>query len=204
MYVFNRTRITNPTDLPEAKALAVKIASVASKIVGRPITAFETRFGGPGHISWSTPVEDMATLGDLTEKLSADPAFQKLMDKGRSLWGHAEDQLMQIIASSITSSENQLYASTVATPAPGKLAEVVAYGVKVQEYVTKAGFHGVFGASTFGRYGEVGWLAAFDSMTEVDAFQKFLHSDTGMAKLIDSSGPLFVAGSGFNRLVSRL
>ena len=32
MYIFNRTRIVNPTDLPEARELAPTLASAASKI----------------------------------------------------------------------------------------------------------------------------------------------------------------------------
>jgi hypothetical protein len=204
MYVFNRIRIVNPTDLPEARDLAPKLASAASKILGKPITSFETLFGGPGHLSWSGVVEDMATLADDAAKLAADPSYQKLAAKGLSLWGHPEDLLMHIIASSITSSENPLYASTSAVPMPGKIAEAMAFGVKVQEYVTKAGFKGAFAASTFGTYGELGWLGAFDSMTELDAFQKFRTSDAGFAKLVDGSGPLFVANVSVNRLVRRL
>jgi hypothetical protein len=204
MYVFNRIRIVNPTDLPEARELAPKLAATASQILGKPITAFETLFGGPGHLSWSGVVEDMATLGDDAAKLAADPSYQKMVDKGRSLWGHPQDVLMHIIASSITSSENQLYASTSAVPMPGKIAEAMAFGVKVQEYVTKEGFKGVFAASTFGTYGELGWLGGFDSMAELDAFQKFRTSDAGFAKLVDGSGPLFVANASVNRLVRRL
>lgn len=204
MYIFNRTRIVNPTDLPEARELAPKLASAASKILGQPITAFETLFGGPGILSWSGVFEDMATFGDQSAKLAADPTFQKLTDKGRSLWGHPQDLLMHIIASSITSSENQLYASTSAIPLPGKIADAVAFGVKVQEYVTKAGFKGAFAASTFGPYGELGWLGGFDSMAELDSFQKFRNSDAGFAKLVDGSGPLFVANASVNRLVRRL
>ncbi len=204
MYVFNRIRIVNPQDYTEARQLAVKIASAATKIVGQPITAFETRFGGPGAISWSSPVADMAALEDLTTKLATDPGFQKMIEKGRPLWGPADDHLTQIIASNIKSSENRAYASTVATSAPGKLADVVAHGVKIQEYVAKAGFSGLFGSSVFGSYGEVGWLLGLESMAQLDDFRKFQTSDAGFLKLVDSGGSLFLSGSGMNRLVSRL
>jgi hypothetical protein len=37
MYVFNRIRIANPTDLIEARQLAVTIADAATKIVRSPL-----------------------------------------------------------------------------------------------------------------------------------------------------------------------
>ncbi len=204
MYVFNRIRIANPTDVMEARELAVAIAAAATKIVGQPITAFDTRFGHPGAISWSTPVSDMTALTDLTAKLAADPGFNKLVEKGRALWSNPDDGLLQIVSSNITNSNDEFYASTVATPAAGKLAEAMAYGRKVQEYVAKAGFASLFGCSVFGPYGEVGWLLAAQSSAQLDAWQSFRAADPKFAKLVDDGGHLFVPGSGVNRLVSRL
>jgi hypothetical protein len=204
MYVFNRTRIANPTDLPEARRFAVKIAKAATDLVGQPITAFETRFGGPGAIGWSTPVADMANLDELQGKMAADPSMQKMVEKGLAMWGLPDDRLTQIIASSIKSSESSFYSSTTASPAPGKVSEAIAFGVKVQEHVSKAGFAGLFGASVFGSYGEVGWLLGADSMAQLDAFRTFQTTDAGFVKLVDSGGHLFLPGSGTNRLVSRL
>jgi hypothetical protein len=204
MYVFNRIRIANPTDLMEARQLAVTIADAATKIVSQPITAFEARFGHPGAISWSTPVADMTALTDLTAKLAADPSFNKLLEKGRTLWSNPDDGLLQIVASNITNSNDEFYASTVATPSAGKLVEAIAYGMKIQEYVAKAGFASLFGSSVFGQYGQVGWLLAAQSAAQLDAWQAFRSSDPKLAKMVDEGGHLFVPGSGVNRLVSRL
>lgn len=41
MYIFNRIRIVNSTDLPEARELAPRLASAASKVLGKPITALK-------------------------------------------------------------------------------------------------------------------------------------------------------------------
>jgi hypothetical protein len=204
MYVFNRIRTANAVDLPAARLLAPKIAAAASKVTGRPITAFETQFGHPGGISWSTIVKDMADLAEMSAKLASDPAIQALVTQGLPLWGLAEDHLIFIVASSISSSENSYYASTSALPAPGKIADAIAYGIKVQEHVTKAGFAGMFGSSVFGPFGEVGWLLGADSSGGLDAFQDFQHTDAGLASLIGEAGPLFVPGSSINRLVTKL
>lgn len=204
MYVFNRIRRANPADLPAARALAPKLAATASKITGHTVTSFEAVFGDPGVLSWSTVVSDMAQLGVATAKLGADADYQSMVGEGRPMWGHAEDSLIFIVASSITSSEASFYASTVALPAPGKVAEAIAYGVRVQEYVTKAGFAGMFGSSVFGPFGEVGWLLSADSYDGLDAFQTFQQTDAGLVSLISEAGPLFVPGSSTNRLVAKL
>jgi hypothetical protein len=204
MYIFSRTRIANPADAPAARELAVQMATATSKITGQPITAFETRFGDPGSITWSTTVKDMAQLDDLTTKLAADPTYLKLLAQARPLFSLPTDRLMQIVASSITSSQNTLYSSTSAVTSPGNLAAAIGFGIHVQEYVAKAGFAGLFGTSVFGAYGEVGWMLAADSMAEMDRFRAFQTSDAGFAKLIDEGGSLFIPGSGVNRLVSRI
>jgi hypothetical protein len=204
MYVFNRIRTAHSADLPAARSLAPQIAAAATKAAGRPITAFEALFGHPGAISWSTPVTNMADLQEVNAKLAGDSTLQGLVAEGLPLWGLADDHLTFIVASSITSSQNSFYAATTALPVAGKLAAAIEYGVKVQEYVTKAGFAGMFGSSVFGPFGEVGWLLGAESHADLDSFQEFQHTDAGFAAMIDEAGPLFVAGASTNRLVAKL
>jgi hypothetical protein len=206
MFVFRRTRIANPGDQPEARRYAVTVATQASAITGRQITAFETLFGGPaGAISWSTPVKDMADFGAMTEKLNGAPNLSESLAAASKLWAtHGDDALYELVANAITSSDAELYVSTAATPQPGRIADAVVYGVQVQAYLQKAGFQSAFGTSPFGTFGEVGWLLAAGSMKEVDRFRTFTSSDAGFAQLLADSGPLFLPGSGVNRLVRRL
>jgi hypothetical protein len=205
MYILTRTRTANTTDPLAARNLAGQMAIAATKIVGQPVTAFENRFGESGAIIWSTRVDDMAQWDDLTAKLSADPTYQKLASQARPLFSLPTDRLTEILGSSVTSTTvSNLYASTSAVAAPGKIAAAVAHGIKIQEYVAKAGFVGMFGVSAFGAYGEVGWLLPADSAAELDRFHAFRGSDAGFIKLVDDGASLFLPGSGRNLLVSRL
>jgi hypothetical protein len=205
MYIFTRTRTANSTDPFAARDLAGQLAAATTKVIGQPITAFETRFGDPGAITWSTRVNDLADLDDLSSKLAVDPSYLKLIGQAQLLFGLPTDELVQIVSSSVTDKAvRSFYATTVAVAAPGKLAAVVAYGITVHDYVANAGFQGMFGTSVFGNYGQVGWLMPADSMAELDRFRSFQTSDPGFIKLVDEGGPLFVPGSGTNRLVARL
>jgi hypothetical protein len=205
MYIFTRTRTMNSSDPRAARDLAVQMANTASKVIGQPITAFENRFGEPGALTWSTRVNDMAELDDLTAKLTEDPTYLKLLDQARPMFSLPTDRLTQVLSSSVTSATvSRFYASTVAVAAPGKLGAAVAYGIRVQDHVAKAGFTGMFGSSVFGSYGELGWLLAADSMAELDRFRAFQTTDAAFIKLADDAGPLFVPSSGVNRLVSRI
>ena len=192
MHVFNRTRITNPNSVAQAKAFAVEIGQMASTITGRPITPFQNMFGGtPGAIAWSTPLADLADLGDHEAKLSADPGYQKKLADGAGLWiGNAEDRLIQLVSNGLTSSTHLLYGSLMAVARTDKFADAVVFGVQMQEYLQNAGFPGCFGVSSFSAYGEVGWLTGFDSLADVDRLGAFVMSDEGYASRAKAAADL--------------
>ena len=205
MYLFNRTRTANPADLVAARAAAGKIAEKVTAILGQPVTPFETMFGAPGAISFTMTVTDMSQLGANLAILANDPSYQKFIAGYQSLWSsHAEDRLVNIIASGADIANKAYYASTTAIPMPGRLVDATTFGVSAQAYVDKGGFPSLFGSSVFGSYGELGWLVGATDMAGLDGFQSFARTDAGFMQLVDGVGGIFVPGASENRLVRRL
>lgn len=205
MYLFNRTRLANPADLVAARAAAVKISEKITAILGQTVTPFETIFGGPGAISFTMPVADMAQLGANLAILANDPAYQKFIAGYQPLWAsNPEDRLVNIVSSGGEIAGKEFYASTTAVAMPGRLVDASTFGVNAQAAVEKGGFPSLFGSSVFGAYGELGWLVGASDMSGLDEFQKFARTDAGFLQLVDGVAGIFVPGASDNRLVRRL
>lgn len=206
MYLFRRTRVMNPHAAGEARAFAVDIAALASTITGRPITPFETVFGGPaGTIAWSTPVADMVDLDELQQKLLADPEYAKTVSAGAAFFGgNAEDNLEDLVANGISTSDNAMYSGLQVVARSGSMLDAVTFGVRAQEHMQNAGFETAFGASVFGQLGQFGWLVSLDSMARLDELQAFVTTDPGYAELSAAAAEVFDQSLTVRRLARRL
>ena len=206
MYIFRRTRTINPTSDADARAFAVDIAAQASQVTGRPISPLEMVFGGPaGAISWTTPVASLADLGELQATLAADGAFAKAVAAGAKFFtDNAEDNIFQMIANGIETTDSALYSALSVVARPGAVADAVAFGIKMQAYLQNAGFATAFGPSTYGVFGEVGWIVAADTMAELDTLHEFMASDAGYAALSADATDLFEPRSGLLQLSRRI
>ena len=206
VYIFNRYRITHPASATEARSYAVEIAKKASAVTGRPVTPFEALMGGPaGGISWSVVVKDLADLFSQMGKLDDDASYQKLLASGASLWAsNAETGFNMLVANNLESSDLDFYISTTAVPVAGRVADAVAFGIKMQKYTQDAGFAGAFCTNTYGPYGEVTFLGGAATIGEVDKFNQFAITDPGFSELLGEATPLFVEGVSVNRLIHRL
>jgi len=206
MYIFRRTRTMEPSAVLDARAFAVDIAAQASKVAGRPVSPIEMIFGGPpGTISWTMPVNDMADLGERLAALEADAGFvQSVVAGAKFFTGNAEDNIFQLIANGIETTDSALYSALAAIARPGAIGDAVAFGLKTQAYLQNAGFSTAFGPSLYGPFGEVGWIVAADSMAELDRLQEFMTTDAGYAELSSEAAVLFEPGTGVRQLSRRI
>ena len=70
MYIFRRTSTVHQAHIQPAMEFAVAIAAKVTQITGRDISVYSTLFGAPvGTLHWTTRVDSMADLGDLTAKI---------------------------------------------------------------------------------------------------------------------------------------
>lgn len=195
-----------PSAVLEARAFAVDIAAQASQVSGRPISPLEMIFGSPaGTISWTTPVKDMADLGELMAALEADAGFSTAVAAGAQYFtDNATDNIFQLIANGIETTDSALYSMLIAVARPAALAAAVEFGLKTQAYLQQAGFSTAFGPSTYGAFGEVGWIVAVDSMAELDRLHEFMATDAGYAELATDATDLFEPGTGLRQLSRRI
>lgn len=206
MYIFRRSATVNPASALDARTFAVEIAELASKLAGRPITAFELAFGGPdGTLSWSMPFRDFADLDALQQRLLTDADYLAAVVEGAAFFdGPTGDHVTQLVASGISASDNQLYSGLQAVARPGATADAMAFGVKAQEFMQAAGFETAFGVSTYGTLGSCGWLVSLDSMADLDRMQEFVTTDPGYAEMSGAAAELFEPMSGVRTLARRL
>ncbi|MGK0333027.1 MAG: hypothetical protein ACI89G_003127 [Minisyncoccia bacterium] len=206
MYIFRRTRTMKPSAVLEARAFAVNIAAQASQVSGHPISALEMIFGSPaGSISWTTPVKDMADLGELMAGWAPDAGYVTAVAAGAKYFtDNATDNMFQLIANGIETTDSALYSTLAAVARPATLPDAVAFGLKTQAYLQQAGFATAFGPSTYGPFGEVGWIVAVGSMAELDRLHEFMATDPGYAELAASAVDLFEPGTGLRQLSLRI
>lgn len=205
MYIFSRSRTVVPAHYADARAIAIELGDAAAKILGYDVIVSEQRAGvHAGELWWNVVLPDFAAQGELTAKLAGDPAFGALLAKGREWFGAVDEHVVNVLASSVEATDNQFFVATTATPLPGQIGAAVTYGLEVQAHIAAAGFQSTFGTSSFGSFGEVGWLLVCRSLADVDAFQQWQSTDAALLDMVTRSGSLFVPASGQNSLAQRI
>jgi hypothetical protein len=207
MYIYSRNIVANPERYAEAVAFALSIGRTVEGVTGMSVRTYVLHFGGPvTTISWSGRVDSLADLETIKGKLAADPSLVAENEKGRGLFaGSPEDSLFNVVSASLEASPKKYYSLTSAVSAPGKISEAVQFGVAVQQHVSKlTGLQTAFGTSPFGPFGQVGWIAAADSMAQLDSYEAAVSTDSTFQKMVADAGDLFVPASGQNRLIERI
>ncbi len=207
MFIFNRTSTARPEHLLDAISFAVEGAAIATRLTGRPMSVFETRFGQPrGTIVWSARFTTIEEYYDFSNKLMAEPDYLALGARGGLYFSSApQDALVSIVSSSLAAEPRRFYTTVRAVAKSNNLAEAVAFGVKTQDFVSKAtGLPTAFGTSVFGPYGEMGWLTGAHSAAELDALHTFITNDPGYHALVSEASELFVEHSGVNTLIQQI
>jgi hypothetical protein len=94
---------------------------------------------------------------------------------------------------------------TMAVPAEGKLAAAGAFGVEMAD-VHSALTHSsvLFCTSEYGPFGEMRWMALYDSAAAVDSAAQRTAKDEAYGSKLDDAGDLFVAGLARRGLAQRI
>lgn len=207
MYIFSRTATIKPEHIEEGMGFAVDIAARVNTVTGKPITVYTMVFGASmGTVMWSTRYESQAEAADVAAKLAVDPGYMEAVKAHIGLFTAAPvDALVNVVSSTLDPQPRSVYAITRATIANGKLGPAMAFGVKAQEFVSKAtGLPTAFTASVYGEFGGVGWLTGGSSMADMDAVQAMQSTNQEFLALLEEAGDLFVEGSGANALIQRI
>lgn len=168
-------------------------------------------FGGAlGTFAWSSLVENLTAVGAAMEILGQDKGFQDLLNRAQP-WVHqpGEDHLLRVLHTAggdyVRPDVGAFAEVTRATPAEGRLGDATTWGVEIADmHSTLTHSTVLFGASAYGRFGELAWLGILDSAAAVDDAAEAVGKDPDYAAKLDSGGPLFQPGTAERTLARRI
>ena len=123
------------------------------------------------------------------------------------LWipGSFADRLGRVVHAAGEPTAMDYVSSLTAVAAPGKQAEVAAFGVEIADYVhSLTGVALSFCAGAFSDVGEFTWIAVYPDADAVDAAQNAIATDPGYLERTVAAGDLFVPGTAAMTLSQRL
>lgn len=189
MYLFSRSRRLDPAHGRAGVAYAVEIGHKATQLTGLEIGVWaETMSPGFGTISWTTMVPDLLSLEQAMDKMAVADDFNASIEEHASLFsGFAEDRLFQIVHGEPDPDRRPSYVTAVRGRCrAGNIAEAMGLGVEIAEKVTEiTGRSTMFATGVTGEWGAVGWLTAFDDITQIESDEAMLMADPNWLTMLD-------------------
>ena len=199
-YLFSRSARLAPGNIPAAMAWAVQMTEKVNAIAETRVSLWSTVMSPElGQLSWTTVVDDLAVLTATDEKLMADSGYHDLAAQGAEFdsGNGIQDGLVRYVHADRDGIATAQYATLVrAVLAPGSSVKGIELGVRLaQQAKAITGRPTSFGASQTGVYGEVGWIALYDSIDQVQAAGEALSADASFSKLLDErASKAYLAG----------
>lgn len=209
MYINLRSaQIAN--DPVAAVGFAVDIADTVEEATGVSVSVWTGLYGVPmGTVSWSSQVESFSTLATLGQKLGESAAYNDKLaaatQAGLFAVGSVQDRLVNVVHQAGTPGPIEFVSSLTATAHAGSVAEAMAFGVEVADFV--AGLTGSaisFAANTFADVGSLTWIAGYADAAAVDHGQAAIAGSAEYMERTKAAGDLFVPASGSMTLAQRL
>lgn len=198
-YLFTRSVQLAGGNLLDSMAWSVKITEKVNAIAETPVLLWSSVLSPDlGRLTWSTAVADLSTLTTMDDKLMADPGYLDLVEEGtRFTGGAATDALVRFIHVDRDGVDTAKFNTVVrAVLAPGAFVDGTVLGVEIAERAKAiTGRPTSFVAAQSGVYGEVGWVALYDSIDQVQAAGEALAADADFAQLLDDkASKAYIAG----------
>lgn len=189
-YLFTRSARLAPGNVPAAMAWAVQITEKVNAIAETRFSLWATVMSPElGRLTWTTLVNDLSTLTATDEKLMADGGYHDLAAQGAEFDSGAgiEDGLVRYVHADREGIETARYATLVrAVLTPGGSVKGIELGVELALMAKKiTGRPTSFGASQTGVYGQVGWIALYDSIDQVQSASEALAADVEFSRVLD-------------------
>jgi hypothetical protein len=200
-YLFSRSVQLTRAHLLDSMAWSVSLTEKANAISETPIALWSSLMSpDTGRLTWTTVVEDLSSVTATLDKLMADAGYVELVEEGTRFTDGtgATDGLVRFVHADRDGVETAQFSTVVrAVVAPGAWASGAVLGVEIaQRAKAITGRPTSFGVSQSGSYGEVGWIALYDSIDQVQAAAEALAADAGFAKLLDDNAGTWIAGEG--------
>ena len=209
MLIFQRS-LTLQGPPAEVGAWAVEITAIVNKRTDLDVSLWQGMFGVPlGSFGWTTQLPGLTALEASNNHLMGDSEYLSKLAEARDwVTSPGEDSLVRIahVAGEYTRPEVGAYAeTTVASPAAGHIAEAHAWGIAITDQGSQAtNATAMFGANSFGDFGQLVWFTLFNSAADVDSAEEILGKDESYLSSIDGAGELFQPGSARRMLARRI
>jgi hypothetical protein len=200
-YLFTRRARLAPGNLLDSMAWSANITEKVNAISELDVNLWTAVFSPKqGMLSWTCVVEDFTQLEASETKLLADSGYVSLADEGAKYGDDqgVDDSLVNLVhADPDAAGGDRQYATVVtAVLAPGAFTRGVEVGVDIAQKAKKiTGRPTSFGVSQTGVYGEVGWIALYDSVDQVQSASEALAADASFSALLDKdASKAYLAG----------
>ncbi|HVV36949.1 MAG TPA: hypothetical protein VHC63_10135 [Acidimicrobiales bacterium] len=210
MMIFQRmVTFQGPPD--EIGAWALEITEAVNTRTQLATTLWQGTFGVPvGSLAWSAIVDNLTALEAANDALLGDAGYLSLVAKAAP-WATTapQDSWLQTIHTSggefVRARVGSYSENIMAIPAPGKLAAAGVFGVEMADLHTQLTHAPVlFCSSAYGAFGELRWLAMYESAAAVDTAAELVAKDEEYGAKLDAAGDLFVAGMARRVLARRI
>ena len=188
---------------------STKMCGYVAEKVGREVSLWTTVFGAPtGTLTYSVRVEGLEDLTSTTAKLMEDTGYHERMGDAQAFTGGpAVDSLLTPVHGEFGDPPpvGSFGMVTTATMAGGRYIDAIGWGVEIAQHVEKiSGVPTMFVTSTFGGFGDVGWIAVVADAAAADAATAAINADADYLTMVNSAGELFIEGSGNQSLIARI
>ena len=206
-FLFTRSVQLGRANVLDSMAWSVKMTEKINAISETPVRLWTTVMSAEvGRLTWTSPTEHLSTIAVLQDKLLTDAGYLDLVEEGANYTNGAApvDALVRLVHADSDGVASAKYSTLVrAVLAPGSVASGVALGVEIATQAKAiTGRPTSFGVAQTGVYGEVGWIALYDTIDEVQVAGDALAADPGFAKLLDDNAGTWLAGSS-TQVISR-
>jgi len=180
---------------------AMEVTSRVQEIGEMPVALWVGAAGVPtGTIMWSAPVDGMAAVASMNDRLDADDHLKKLVvDHGRDFVVEVmPDRLSMVIHGEITGEApiGSYVGGVTANAAPGQWGAAGAWAPKIADMYTEiTGRPVVVTTTTAGSMGEFSWYARHEDAASIDAATAATFGSEEYGAELDRSGGLFQPGA---------
>lgn len=210
MYLFYRAGRLGAGDLREQLAWATQVTEKVNQITETPVTLWTTAYSpGVNTLVWTTNVEHLSTLESNFDKLLADSAYLDLVAQAAK-WGTEQginDCVMQYLTAPEEPAVQPTYSTSVsAVIVPGSFVRGVEVGLELAQRATQAtGITTEFAIAATGVYGQVAWLASYESIDQLEQGEQALNAEISFAEFLDSAaGSCYLPGSAVQTICRRI
>ena len=209
MMIFQRM-VTFQAPPQEVVPWAVDMTALVSERTHLDVSLWQGLYGGPlGTLAWTARIDNLTALEVATDALGADADYLAHATKARDWGGVGEDRILRVMhiagGAYVRPGVGAYAEGTACLPAEGKMREAAAFGVEISDRHAELTHASVlFGASSYGPFGQVVWLGLHESAAEVDRAAEVISKDEGYAAAIDGAGGLFQPGSATRTLARRI